>query len=141
MTDDRDPQRKVKETWAWVALVGVLVPGLQWLLYLGHFHPQQRKWGWIYLGIGFCFLLPIGALKYLSLLPRLACLLEGLWLLSMSNEEFDSRFNREHSGLEWTSVIGRAALDPEQQLEAMKRSGLITEAEYQQRRQELRKIT
>jgi TM2 domain-containing membrane protein YozV len=72
-----------------LALVGFLVPGLH-KFYLG-------QWGW-----GWCYVLP--SLVFwdasIGLVPRMACLFEGTWLLLLGQSEFDRRFN---PGLEPTS--------------------------------------
>jgi hypothetical protein len=60
------------------------------------------------------------------------------WLLTMTNEDFDFRFNRDLLELEWTSAKSREVRDPEQQLEIQWKQGLLTRAEYEERRQHLR---
>ncbi len=126
------PKRLNKFILGWAALAGILVPGLQ------RFYMRHKRWGWAYLGLGFIPLL-IPNFWWLAIVIRIFCVAEGLWVLSMDNLDFDTRFNQDVSGLEWKSVEGRESHDPEQQLESMRRSGAITEAEYQTRRQQLRK--
>ncbi|MFS8876024.1 SHOCT domain-containing protein [Synechococcus sp. R5-13] len=135
---DMPPQerrRLVREVAGWLAMLGVLIPGLQ-RFYMGH-----QRWGWGYLVAGLMVFVPSIPLQILSYGVRALCLLEGLWILTMSNADFDFRFNRELIELEWTSVEGREARDPEQQLESLLKQGLITRAEYEERRRQIRKIS
>ncbi len=131
----RKRQRLVREAAGWLAMLGVLIPGLQ-RFYMGH-----RRWGWGYLVLGLMVFVPSIPLQILSYGVRALCLLEGLWFLTMTNEDFDFRFNRDLIELEWTSVEGREAQDPEQQLESQLQQGLITRAEYEERRRQIRKIS
>ncbi len=128
-------QRLVREAAGWLAVLGVLIPGLQ-RFYMGH-----RRWGWVYLLVGLMVLLPSIPLQILSYGLRALCLLEGLWLLTMTNEDFDFRFNRDLIELDWTSAKSREVRDPEQQLEIQLKQGLITRDEYEERRRHLRKIS
>ncbi len=128
-------QRLVREAAGWLAVLGVLIPGLQ-RFYMGH-----RRWGWVYLLVGLMVLLPSIPLQILSYGLRALCLLEGLWLLTMTNEDFDFRFNRDLIELDWTSAKSREVRDPEQQLEIQLKQGLITRDEYEERRRHLREIS
>lgn len=128
-------QRLVREAAGWLAMLGVLIPGLQ-RFYMGH-----RRWGWGYLVLGLMVFVPSIPLQILSYGVRALCLLEGLWLLTMTNEDFDFRFNRDLIELDWTSAQGREVRDPEQQLESQLQQGLITRAEYEERRRQIRKIS
>ncbi len=128
-------QRLVREAAGWLAVLGVLIPGLQ-RFYMGH-----RRWGWGYLVLGLMVFVPSIPLQILSYGVRALCLLEGLWLLTMTNEDFDFRFNRDLIELDWTSAQDREARDPEQQLESQLQQGLITRAEYEERRRQIRKIS
>ncbi|WP_448377808.1 hypothetical protein [Fervidobacterium sp.] len=127
-------QRLVREAAGWLAVLGVLIPGLQ-RFYMGH-----KRWGWVYLLVGLMVFVPSIPLQILSYGLRALCLLEGLWLLTMTNEDFDFRFNRDLIELDWSSAKGREVQDPEQQLELQLRQGLLTRAEYEERRRHLRKI-
>ncbi len=127
-------QRLVREAAGWLAVLGVLIPGLQ-RFYMGH-----KCWGWVYLLVGLMVLVPSIPLQILSYGLRALCLLEGLWLLTMTNEDFDFRFNRDLIELDWSSAKGREVRDPEQQLELQLKQGLLTRAEHEERRRRLRKI-
>jgi hypothetical protein len=113
----------------------VLIPGLQ-RFYMGH-----RRWGWGYLVLGLMVFVPSIPLQLLGYGVRALCLLEGLWFLTMTNEDFDFRFNRDLIELDWTSAKSREVRDPEQQLEIQLKQGLITRAEYEERRRYLREIS
>jgi hypothetical protein len=128
-------QRLVREVAGWLAVLGVLIPGLQ-RFYMGH-----KRWGWVYLLVGLMVWVPSLPLQILSYGLRALCLLEGLWLLTMTNEDFDFRFNRDLLELEWTSAKSREVRDPEQQLEIQLKQGLITRTEYEERRRYLREIS
>ncbi|MFS8856367.1 SHOCT domain-containing protein [Synechococcus sp. H55.7] len=128
-------QRLVREAAGWLAVLGVLIPGLQ-RFYMGH-----KRWGWVYLLVGLMVLVPSIPLQILSYGLRALCLLEGLWLLTMTNEDFDFRFNRDLIELDWTSAQDREVRDPEQQLQSQLQQGLITRAEYEERRRQIRKIS
>ena len=125
-------QRLVREAAGWLAVLGVVIPGLQ-RFYMGH-----KRWGRVYLLVGLMVWVPSLPLQILSYGLRALCLLEGLWLLTMTNEDFDFRFNRDLLELEWTSAKSREVRDPEQQLEIQWKQGLLTRAEYEERRQHLR---
>ncbi|MFS8856369.1 SHOCT domain-containing protein [Synechococcus sp. H55.2] len=128
-------QRLVREAAGWLAVLGVLIPGLQ-RFYMGH-----KRWGWVYLLVGLMVLVPSIPLQILSYGLRALCLLEGLWLLTMTNEDFDFRFNRDLIELDWTSAQDREVRDPEQQLQSQLQQGLITRAEYEERRRQIRRIS
>ncbi|MFS8881367.1 SHOCT domain-containing protein [Synechococcus sp. H55.11] len=128
-------QRLVREAAGWLAVLGVLIPGLQ-RFYMGH-----RRWGWGYLVLGLMVFVPSIPLQILSYGVRALCLLEGLWLLTMTNEDFDFRFNRDLIELDWTSAQDREVRDPEQQLQSQLQQGLITRAEYEERRRQIRRIS
>jgi TM2 domain-containing membrane protein YozV len=128
-------QRLVREGAGWLAVLGVLIPGLQ-RFYMGH-----RRWGWGYLVLGLMVFVPSIPLQLLGYGVRALCLLEGLWFLTMTNEDFDFRFNRDLIELDWTSAKSREVRDPEQQLEIQLKQGLITRAEYEERRRYLREIS
>lgn len=128
-------QRLVREAAGWLAVLGVLIPGLQ-RFYMGH-----RRWGWGYLVLGLMVFVPSIPLQILSYGVRALCLLEGLWFLTMTNEDFDFRFNRDLIELDWTSAQDREVRDPEQQLQSQLQQGLITRAEYEERRRQIRRIS
>jgi TM2 domain-containing membrane protein YozV len=135
MTEDLVTNRKEKPALGLLCLAGVVLPGFQ-RFYLG-----QKITGWVFIVIGL-FGLPFlpfpWYLKLLSYLLRVLCLAEGLWVFSLDNQDFDTRFNPEDARLEWTSTVKKQKpMDPEQQLESMRRQGLLTESEYQQKRKDL----
>ncbi|MFQ3614848.1 MAG: SHOCT domain-containing protein [Cyanobacteriota bacterium] len=143
MTESKSPsapspvarRRLIREVAGWLSMLGLLIPGLQ-RFYMGH-----KRWGWGYLVVGLLVFIPSIPLQILSYALRAFCLFEGLWILTMTNADFDFRFNRDLIGLEWKSVEGRESQDPEQQLESQLKQGLITRAEYEERRQQIRKIS
>ncbi|MGQ9837829.1 MAG: SHOCT domain-containing protein [Cyanobacteriota bacterium] len=143
MTESKSPsplspavrQRLIREVAGWLSILGLAIPGLQ-RFYMGH-----KRWGWGYLVVGLMVFIPSPPLQILSYGLRVFCLVEGLWILTMTNADFDFRFNRDLIGLEWKSVEGRESQDPEQQLESLLKQGLITQAEYEERRQQIRKIS
>jgi TM2 domain-containing membrane protein YozV len=108
---------------------------LAWLhkVYLG-----QYLWGIIYL-----VLAP-------TLLPQVACCLEGVWYLSQSDDGFASRFPKAGSilpaivsatvvgnGLETTIASAPSAPDILRDLDQLRQEGLITEYEFEQKRRKL----
>jgi TM2 domain-containing membrane protein YozV len=115
-----------------LAFAGIAVPGLH-KLYLG-----QRLWGIGYLLPGLLFwAFPAGTI------PRIASLVEGVWFLFQSQEEFDRRFNSEFTPM----VLGSTPrVDPRRvegiaqalrQLDTLRQEGLITEYEFEQQRRQL----
>lgn len=129
--------RKVKLLVGGLALVGILVPGLQ-RFYLG-----QKYWGIAFLVVGLVFpwsFMPI-PFRVLSYLLRLICLIEGLWVLSQDNVEFDARFNPEHQKLDWTTTSKRKSQLPEYHLRKALNDGIITQSEYNQQLRKQREET
>ncbi|GAB4213159.1 MAG: hypothetical protein OHK0012_08740 [Synechococcales cyanobacterium] len=115
----------------YLSLLGLMLPGGQ-RFYLG-----QSIAGYIYLVWGL-FPLLIPGWGWLVWIPRSLSGLEAFWVLFLlDNADFDNRFNRHLSNLEWGSLTGENTSDGERQLEDMRRQGVITEQEYQQRRQDL----
>jgi TM2 domain-containing membrane protein YozV len=127
-----------------LALAGFLLPGLH-KFYLG-----QLGWGWFYLLPGLCFWD-----VDLGLMPRLACLFEGSWLLLQSQTEFDRRFNgitdsSESLGKSTLALAAAATATTAaktaqvenmgqslRQLDQLRQEGLITEYEFEQQRRQL----
>ncbi len=132
------PPQISKLSYGLLSLAGAFVPGLQ------RFYLRQKNWGWAYLVVGL-LALPVFPIFFqvISHLLRVICVAEGLYILGMSNQDFEEKFNPAYLELEWTSTQKRTGSsipqDPEQQLEAMRNQGLLTDAEYQDRRQRLRK--
>jgi TM2 domain-containing membrane protein YozV len=112
-----------------LAFAGIAVPGLH-KFYLG-----QSLWGIGYLLPGLLFWnFPAGTIF------RIASLIEGVWYLFLSQEEFNRRFNPE-----W-AIAGGLSADPTKveaiaqalrQLDTLRQEGLITEYEFEQQRRQL----
>lgn len=104
--------RFVKLILAALAISGIFLPGVQ-RLYL-----RQRIWAVIYFGIGLLIFAPSIWLKILGYVPRLLSLMEGLWVWSLDNGDFETRFNREQARLSWKSStvnqVGEDANDREE---------------------------
>jgi TM2 domain-containing membrane protein YozV len=119
-----------------LAFAGFLVPGLH------KFYLEQTGWGWFYLLPGLCFWD-----VSLGLVPRLASLFEGTWLMLQSPAEFDRRFNAGTVAAENHNLLGELALVKSQrvenmgqslrQLDQLRQDGLITEYEFEQQRRQL----
>ncbi len=115
-----------------LAFAGIAVPGLH-KFYLG-----QPLWGVGYLVPGLLFWnFPAGTI------PRLASLIEGVWYLFLSQEEFNRRFNPEWAAV---GVLSSNGVDPTRveaiaqalrQLDTLRQEGLITEYEFEQQRRQL----
>jgi TM2 domain-containing membrane protein YozV len=106
------------------------------LAWLHKFYLGQYLWGIIYL-----VLAP-------TLLPQVACCLEGVWYLSQSDDGFASRFPKAGSILPATvlaSVAGNALAAPSapsttdtlRDLDQLRQEGLVTEYEFEQKRRKL----
>ncbi len=127
------PKPKDRTLATLLAFAGIAVPGLH-KFYLG-----QSVWGVGYLLPGLLFWnFPAGTI------PRIASLMEGVWYLFLSQEEFNRRFNPE-----WM-VVGvlssDSSVDPSRveaiaqalrQLDTLRQEGLITEYEFEQQRRQL----
>jgi TM2 domain-containing membrane protein YozV len=127
------PKPKDRTLATLLAFAGIVVPGLH-KFYLG-----QSLWGMGYLLPGLLFWsFPAGTI------PRLASLIEGVWYLFLSQEEFNRRFNPE-----WAAVgvlSSGSSVDPTRveaiaqalrQLDTLRQEGLITEYEFEQQRRQL----
>jgi TM2 domain-containing membrane protein YozV len=116
-----------------LAFAGIAVPGLH-KFYLG-----QSLWGVGYLLPGLLFWnFPAGTI------PRIASLIEGVWYLFLSQEEFNRRFNPEWAvvgGLSSGSIADptkvEAIAQALRQLDTLRQEGLITEYEFEQQRRQL----
>lgn len=114
-----------------LSVAGCLIPGLH-KFYLGSW-----TWGWSYLLPGLMFWdAPTG------LVPRVACLIEGVWFLLQGQAEFDHRFNggspHDTDGLVPSDPSRVAAIAQSlRQLEQLRQEGLITEYEFEQQRRQL----
>lgn len=124
-----------------LAFTGALPTPLP-LVWLHKFYLGQYLWGIVYL-----VLAP-------TLLPQVACCLEGIWYLSQSDESFADRFAkakmseavdaamsplasatapRSADAAQVASQVASALRD----LEQLRKDGLITEYEFEQKRRKL----
>lgn len=117
----QDKNRKVA---ALLAFAGILLPGLH-KFYLG-----QPRWGLVYLLLGWT---PV---------PKIASAVEGFWYLFQDPDLFDARFNTlsvdaiPRSGKASTDQVGAVA-EAVRQIEQLRQEGLMTEAEFEQKRRQL----
>lgn len=110
------------------------------LTWLHKFYLGQYLWGIVYL-----VLAP-------TLLPKVACCLEGLWYLTQSDEVFSTRFPKAGALLSSSSTSealaetanSQAKAEAAQQIAAalreidqLRKDGLITEYEFEQKRRKL----
>ncbi|MEB3313655.1 MAG: SHOCT domain-containing protein [Cyanobacteriota bacterium] len=104
-----------------LAWLGALSPGPIPLSGLHKFYLGQPVWGGIYLLLGW------------TQMPRVACAIEGLWLLTRPLETLqDSALS---PGLDPTQVSALATALRE--LDSLRQEGLISEAEFEQKRRHL----
>ena len=106
-----------------LAWLGALSPGPIPLSGLHKFYLGQPLWGGVYLLLGW------------TQMPRVACAIEGLWLLTRPLESFED-----------ASLPVGASVDPGQvsalgtalrELDSLRQEGLISEAEFEQKRRYL----
>lgn len=104
-----------------LALAGVAAP----IAGFHKFYLGQTRWGWLYLLLSW------------TPMPRIACAIEALWYLAQDQQEFDRNFN----GL--LAAPATAVVAPEQvsaiatalrELDRLRQEGLISEAEFEQKR-------
>ncbi|GAB4343584.1 MAG: TM2 domain-containing protein [Cyanophyceae cyanobacterium] len=104
-----------------LALAGVAAP----IAGFHKFYLGQTRWGWLYLLLSW------------TPMPRIACAIEALWYLAQDQQEFDRNFN----GL--LAAPATVAVAPEQvsaiatalrELDRLRQEGLISEAEFEQKR-------
>ncbi|MFK8182746.1 MAG: SHOCT domain-containing protein [Phormidesmis sp.] len=138
---NRSAHRRIAIALAFTGALPTPLP-LSWLhkFYLG-----QYLWGIVYL-----ILAP-------TLLPQVACCLEGIWYLTQSNERFSERFPNA-SAFMLTDLASGSAESPLlsqqtasqtsgqaasqtataiRELEQLRQDGLITEYEFEQKRRKL----
>ncbi|MBU6230859.1 MAG: TM2 domain-containing protein [Cyanobacteria bacterium REEB459] len=107
-----------------LAWLGALAPGPIPLSGLHKFYLGQPVWGVVYLLLGW------------TQIPRVACAIEGFWLLSRPSDAFkledkqhtDSRFEADRIG-----ALGVAL----RELDRLRQEGLISELEFEQKRRYL----
>lgn len=116
--------RKIAALLAWS---GVVLP----ISGLHKFYLGQPVWGVLYL------------LLHVTHIPQIASVIEGIWYLCQSQDEFDANFNGTIA-LEAAAVPARA-VDPEQvgaiaealrHLDQLRQDGLISEYEFEQKRRQ-----
>ncbi|MCG9887046.1 MAG: NINE protein [Cyanobacteria bacterium] len=104
-----------------LALAGVAAP----IAGFHKFYLGQNRWGMLYLLLSW------------TPMPRIACAIEALWYLAQDQQEFDRNFN----GL--LAAPAAATVAPEQvsaiatalrELDRLRQEGLISEAEFEQKR-------
>lgn len=114
--------RRTAVTLAWL---GVITP----LSGLHKFYLGQHGWGILYL------------LLKITQIPRVACAIEGLMLLSQSPEDFAQRWSSPDSTAKGTAA--GVTFDPAQvsalgvalrELDTLRQEGLISELEFEQKR-------
>jgi hypothetical protein len=132
--EDRRQAKKNKTLLVILSLAGIFVPGLQ-RVYMGNMYLS-----FVYFLLGILFFVPFEPIRYASWMLRIICLGEAGWIFFMANEEFTSRFNRDQSGLEWTNPTPKNALSSNN-LDELRRQGVITEREYQKRQSHSKKLS
>lgn len=105
---------------AGLAWLGVVIPGVH-KFYLG-----QPIWGVIYLVLG------------VTHIPQVACAVEGMMLLSQSEDNFAQRWRTQSSASSvvdpsHVSALGTAL----RELDTLRQEGLISELEFEQKRRQL----
>jgi len=117
-------RRRVAVALAWL---GAFTPGPIPLSGLHKFYLKQPMWGAVYLLLGW------------TQIPRIACAVEGVWLMTRSPESFAI----EEAG---QSTAPPPTLDVAQvnalgvalrELDALRQEGLISELEFEQKRRQL----
>jgi TM2 domain-containing membrane protein YozV len=113
---------------AGLAWLGVFLPSPIPLSGLHKFYLGQPVWGVIYLLLGW------------TQVPRVACAIEGVLLLTQSSEDFAQRWSNPASTAKETAG---ATFDPAQvsalgvalrELDTLRQEGLISELEFEQKR-------
>lgn len=131
---ERRLAKKNKTFLVLLSLAGLFVPGLQ-RVYMGNMYLS-----FAYFLLGILFFIPVEPIRYASWMLRIICLGEAGWIFFMANEEFASRFNRDQSGLEWSTPTSKPALSSNN-LDELRRQGIITESEYQKRQSHSKKLS
>ena len=117
---------------AGLAWLGVFLPSPIPLSGLHKFYLGQPVWGVVYLLLGW------------TQVPRVACAIEGVLLLTQSSEDFAQRWNSPDSTAKKTAA--GVTFDPAQvsalgvalrELDTLRQEGLISELEFEQKRRSL----
>lgn len=115
--------RRMAVTLAWL---GALTPSPIPLSGLHKFYLGQPVWGVVYLLLGW------------TQIPRVACAIEGVWLLAQPPEIFAHRWGKPSADV--------APLDSSQvkalgialrELDSLRQEGLVSELEFEQKRRQL----
>ena len=110
-----------------LAWLGALTPSPLPLAGLHKFYLGQPLWGTLYLILGW------------TQIPRVACAIEGVWLLTQSQSAFAERWSQSSESI-------TPAIDIEQinalstalrELDTLRQDGLISELEFEQKRRQL----
>ena len=110
-----------------LAGVGALTPSPIPLSGLHKFYLGQPFWGVVYLLMGW------------TQIPRIACAIEGIWLLSQSPENFGKRWQpvAQSSGNDFDPTLVNALGTALRELDTLRQEGLISEMEFEQKRRQL----
>jgi TM2 domain-containing membrane protein YozV len=99
---------------------------------LHKFYLGQPRWGILYLLLSWTFI------------PKVASVVEGIWYLAQSQDEFNENFNP--NGALPTTSVPVVAVDPSQvsavadalrQLDTLRQDGLMSDYEFEQKRRHL----
>ena len=121
--------QRTRRTAVILAWLGVLTP----LSGLHKFYLGQPFWGVLYLLLG------------LTPIPKVACAIEGILLLSQSQDDFAQRWGT-NAKANTGSRASASTLDPAQvsalgialrELDTLRQEGLISELEFEQKRRQL----
>jgi TM2 domain-containing membrane protein YozV len=109
-----------------LAWVGALTPSPLPLSGLHKFYLGQPFWGVVYLLLGW------------TQIPRIACAVEGIWLLTQPPEAFAGRRQGAVPAAEvfdpnLVNALGNAL----RELDTLRQEGLISEMEFEQKRRQL----
>ncbi|NJL47415.1 MAG: hypothetical protein HC929_07870 [Leptolyngbyaceae cyanobacterium SM2_5_2] len=117
-------RRRMAVALAWV---GAFTPGPLPLSGLHKFYLKQPIWGAVYLLLGW------------TQIPRVACAVEGIWLMTRPLESF--ALDEAESSTNPTSTIDVAQVNALgvalRELDALRQDGLISELEFEQKRRQL----
>lgn len=115
--------RRVAVALAWV---GALTPSPIPLSGLHKFYLGQPFWGVVYLLLGW------------TQIPRIACAVEGIWLLTQSPEAFENRLpSRPKKAESFDPDVVNALGTALRELDTLRQEGLISELEFEQKRRQL----
>lgn len=109
-----------------LAWVGALTPSPIPLSGLHKFYLGQPFWGVVYLLLGW------------TQIPRIACAVEGVWLLTQSSESFSNRWPTQGQKTEtFDPSVVNAMGTALRELDTLRQEGLISEMEFEQKRRKL----